>query len=208
VRFLVRFAFFVVLVVALDPSNALGQSTPPGPVRLRAGDAVRLEVRDEPDLTGEYRVDESGRVLLPLIGMVQVAGRAFEDVRRDVDAAYGRELANGEARITPLLRIAVMGEVREPGLFPVDPTYTLADVLALAGGLGPEADHDEIELVREGQRVWSGTDAEAVALVRALQSGDQVIVGRRSWVSMNSPALIGAGASLVVAIVTTLLLRQ
>lgn len=177
------------------------------PLRLRPGDAVRLQVRDEPGLSGQYIVDGDGAALLPLVGLVRVAGRDFDDVRREVVEAYGRELARPEVRLTPVLRIAVLGEVQRPGLVPVDPTYGLAEVIASAGGLTPAAARDRITLVRDGRAVLT-TDVESLPSVQAaLLSGDQIVVGRRGWISENLPVFIGAGTSVMVALVTALLLR-
>ena len=205
--FPVRCVVLLLLLVSLAPIPAVGQVDPPGSLRLRPGDGVRLEVRDEPQLAGEYLVDERGQVLLPLVGLVEVAGRDFEAVRRAVVADFRGELAHEDVRLTPLIRIAVLGEVRQPGLYPVDPTYSLADVLAGAGGLGPEADRDRVELVRDGRVVRSVSEADAVALGEALRSGDQVVVARRSWFSQNSQAVLGAGISILVALTTALLVR-
>ena len=196
------------LALSVFPLAAVAQmASDPAVVRLRAGDAVRLEVRDEPNLAGEFRVDDAGRVLLPLVGIVAIAGRDFAEVRHEVEARYAQELHNREIRLTPLVRIAVLGEVRTPGLYPVDPTMTLGDVIALAGGLGPEANRDRIELVRGGAVVVVAKQLDPTSLGRRLESGDQVMVARRSWVKSNSGSLIGAAGSLVVAVITTLLLR-
>jgi polysaccharide export outer membrane protein len=201
----VRLAVPAVLFAALGTISASAQEAPP--LRLRPGDSVRLEVRDEPDLAGDFQIDESGRVLLPLIGLVSAADRDFADVRAEVEMAYDRELSQSEVRVTPLLRVAVLGEVRTPGLYPVDPTFTLGDVLALAGGLGPEADEDGIALVREGRAIVEVDAQDLVALALPLRSGDQLVVGRRGWIQANAPAFVGAALSLVVAVATTLLLR-
>jgi hypothetical protein len=40
-----------------------------------------------------------------------------------------------------------------------------------------------------------------------LMPGDQVVVGRRSWIGRNMNVLIGAAASVVAAAVTSLILR-
>ena len=198
----------IVFLLVSAPVPASGQAVPDAPsVRLRAGDAVRLDVVDEPALGGDFSVDESGRVLLPLVGLVPVAGRDFEDVRREVGAAFARELSNRPVRITPLLRIAVLGEVRTPGLYPVDPTFTMGDVLSLAGGLGPEADRGSVELVRDGRVVEAANALDLGALSQRLRSGDQIVVGRRSWLRANTATFVGAGASVVVAILTALILR-
>ena len=197
-----------VFLLVSAPVFASGQAAPDAPsVRLRAGDAVRLEVGDEPALGGDLTVDESGRVLFPLVGLLPVAGRDFEDVRREVGAAFARELRNQPVRITPLLRIAVLGEVRLPGLYPVDPTFTMGDVLSLAGGLGPEADRSRVELVRDGRVIETADALDLGALSQRLRSGDQIVVGRRSWMRTYAATFVGAGASVVVALVTALLLR-
>lgn len=166
-----------------------------------------MEVRDEPTLLGEYRVDEGGRVLLPLVGLIDVAGREFDAVRRDVEAAYGHELHDREIRLTPLMRVAVLGEARQPGLYQIDPTMTLSDVVARAGGFGPEASRNRIELVRDGAVVAVIGESSLHGFAQPLVSGDQVVVGRQSWAQRNSGALIGSTASLFVALVTGLILR-
>ena len=208
--FRVRLLFILLLSF---PPRLLAAQTPEGvgggPLRLRPGDAVRLEVRDEPDLTADYPLDGEGKALLPMIGLVSVAGRPFDDVRRDVIAAYGKEVndAPNRVRITPVLRIAVLGEVMQPGLVPVDPTFGLADVGASAGGLTPSANRRSISLVRDGQPLVT-TSMDELALVRtSILSGDQVVVGRRSWVQENMPILVGGAVSVVGALITALVLR-
>jgi polysaccharide export outer membrane protein len=204
----VRIVVLAVSLLLLTPLASLGQTAASAPpLRLRPGDAVRLLVRDEPELAGEFPVDESGQVMLPLIGLIRVAGRDFVEVRREVAAGYDRELTLGEVSITPLLRIAVLGEVRLPGLYPVDPTHTLADVIALAGGLAPTAKRDRILLVRDGEEIAISAD-ESLTLTRELRSGDQIVVGRRSWLQENTAILVSGATSLAVAVITTLLLRQ
>jgi protein involved in polysaccharide export with SLBB domain len=196
-------------------------------LRLGPGDAVRLELFPErgalppgrfetaarpmqllqtPERL-EYEVDSSGQVLLPVAGVVQVSGRTFAEVRREVEQAFHAEFAGALVRLIPLLRIGVLGEVRTPGLLPVDPTMTLSDVLAAAGGLTDLANPDDIRLVRRGETL-TVTSAEDMVEVRTpLASGDRVVVGRRSWASRNEPFLIGALTSLVASVLTALLVR-
>jgi polysaccharide export outer membrane protein len=143
------------------------------------------------------------------VGLVSVAGRPFDEVRRDVMAAFGREVAEADARvrITPVIRIAVLGEVMQPGLVPVDPTFALADIVASAGGLTPSADRNSISLVREGRSVLE-TSMDELALVRTpILSGDQIVVGRRSWIQENMPIVVGGAVSIVATLITALVLR-
>jgi polysaccharide biosynthesis/export protein ExoF len=119
------------LLLLAAASDLFGQAlAAPDELRLRAGDAVRIQVKDEPAFSGEFPVNEDGTILLPMVGLLQAAGRPFAELTAELRSVYARELIEPVVVITPLVRIAVLGEVRVPGVFPVDPTHTLADVLA------------------------------------------------------------------------------
>jgi len=179
----------------------------PFEIQLGPGDAVRVEVKDEPDLGGEFRVAADGYVLMPVVGRVHVTRRPFSEVSSELAAGFAAVLTTPVVQFTPLLRIAVLGEVRQPGLLTVDPTHTLADVLALAGGLTPVGDDQRITLLRGGESVVSRLAASSSGPSSMLRSGDQLFVGRRSWLSDNAGILIGAAASVTAAAVTSLLIR-
>ena len=175
-------------------------------LRLGPGDAVRLFVEDEPGLVGEFPVLDDGNVMFPLIGLVPVAGSGFDEVVERVRRAYDAQLVSRDVVVQPLVRVRVLGEVRAPGLYLVDPSYDLRDVLARAGGMIPTASARNVLLVRAGhkQKVdmrdgggWPGP----------LLSADEVVVQRRNWVSESLPLLIGAGTSVLAAAVTALLVR-
>ena len=201
------FVRWLVLLSLLFPGAAAAQSGGGDPVRLTAGDRIRLEVRDEPELAGEYVVDQEGMVLLPLVGLVSVAGRSFEAVTEELRVAYARELTDAEIRVIPVLRIAVLGEVRQPGLFPADPTHTPADLIAAAGGLTPQGDPDRISVVRQGEVISVGLEPGSDALEQRIRSGDQIVVGRRGWFWENASLVIGSVTSIAVALITALLIR-
>jgi protein involved in polysaccharide export with SLBB domain len=90
---------------------------------------------------------------------------------------------------------------------PADPTYTLADVLAAAGGLTPDGDAGRITLLRDGESTRFSLNDGSVLLARRMMSGDQVVVARRSWIARNMNVLVGAAASALAAAVTSLILR-
>ncbi|HET8655248.1 MAG TPA: polysaccharide biosynthesis/export family protein [Longimicrobiaceae bacterium] len=188
------------------PAVAAAQA-PRAELRLRPGDAVRLAVRDEPGLTGQFPVVASGQVMLPEIGMVAVAGRPFAEVTRQVRAAYGRIVVDEDVELVPVLRIAVLGEVRQPGLLDVDPTRSVADVLASAGGVAPTGDPKHIFLVHEGRTTRLSLSPDTPALSQGLVSGDRIVVGRRGWMRENLAIVVGASASVLAAAVTSLIVR-
>jgi len=176
-------------------------------VRLVPGDLIRLEVQFEPKWSGDFSVGADGAVFLPLLGAVRVTGRSFGEVREEVGRLLARELVNPAFRVTPIPRIAVLGEVRAPGLFPVDGSVTLSALLAQAGGLLPSGDPNKVALVREGKVVQARLAPGSTTLHLGLQSGDQIMVGRRGWLRENTPFLIGVLGSLTTALVAGLVLR-
>lgn len=200
---------FLALILWASQAGPLAarQAPRPAEIALRPGDVVRIEIRDEPPLGGQFQVGEDGSIFIPVIGLIPVAGRPFEAVREEVRAAYAAELADPVVRVTPLVRIAVLGEVARPGLFPVDPTHTVGDVLATVGGLTPLADRGRISLVRDGVSTRIRLDPDSHGLQQPLRSGDRLMVGRRSWFSENLAIFVGAAASVAAAAVTTLIVR-
>ena len=210
-RAITPLAFLSLLVTSAPPLLVAQDRGGSGTLRLGPGDQVRIEVAAELELllelSGDYDIDIDGSVLVPLVGLVDVDGRPFSEVAGEIRVGFARELVDATVRVIPLLRIAVLGEVREPGLFPVDPTMTLAEVIAVAGGLTDSADRDDVRVLgRDGTLVLTARESEA-ALAVALSSGDRVIIGRRGWLSENGPLFIGAAASVVAAFLTTLILR-
>jgi protein involved in polysaccharide export with SLBB domain len=192
-----RLAFVVCLLCSLWHAPVQGQAERAS-LRLRPGDAIRLLIQDDTLLSRDYGVLSDGTVLLPIIGLVPATGSAFSDVSARIRSAYAKELREQAVVVIPLLRVAVTGEVRTPGVLIVDPTYTWSEVVAQAGGPLPTAVRDRMTLVRGGSE-RSVMRAELAAL--AVESGDELIVPRRGWVSENAPVLIASGTSLLVTII-------
>jgi protein involved in polysaccharide export with SLBB domain len=167
---------------------------------LRPGDVVRLRVWREPDLSGDFPVDESGQVVLPMLGPVSVLAISRDSLRRALLSSYATYLKNPSIEVVLLRRVNVLGAVRNPGLYPVDPTMTVADALALAGGPSPDGKRDRIELLRGGDRVVVKLEPTARLGDTPIRSGDQLFVPERSWISRNQGVLIGTATALTALI--------
>src|SRR5690606_41292716 len=100
---------------------------------LQPGDILSIEVWREPDLTGQFQVAEDGYVVLPLLGRIRAADMPIGELRNTLFERYSTELRNPSIVITPLRRIYVLGEVNAPGLYPVDPTISIAGAVAKIG---------------------------------------------------------------------------
>jgi polysaccharide biosynthesis/export protein len=161
---------------------------------LEPGDAIRLAFWREPALSGEYPVDETGVVVLPYVGVRDVTSLSPAALRERLLEDYSGVLENQGVHVTLLRRVRILGAVRTPGLYHVDGTMTLADALALAGGLLPTGRLDRVRVVRGGEVIPIDLSSDLPA-DRLLRSGDQITVPESGWISRNSAALLGATIS-------------
>lgn len=202
------------LLVGLTGGSALvAQSTPPAATAptqptgvLLPGDLVRLRIWREPDLSGDFQVDEQGTVVLPKIGALSIREMPAASLKALLVEKYSTYLRDPAIDVTVLRRVNVLGAVRNPGLYPVDATMTVADVFALAGGVAPEGNPDKGELIRAGTRLDVKLSRRTKISDTPLQSGDQLYVPQRSWISRN-PGVVAGTLTAVAGIVVSLLVR-
>lgn len=205
-----RSVLLVLLALAAVPvARAQSPERPAsGAGALRPGDIVRLEIWREPTLSGKFQVDQTGTVVLPKIGAVEVAGVAPRALEEQIIRSFRRYLRNPSITVTFLRRVNVLGAVRAPGLYPVDPTMTIADVLALAGGTLPYGDPDEVRLLRDGQVLQTDITQRTRVDELPIRSGDQLYVPERSWFSRNTGIVATAISSTVSLVIAILYLTQ
>ncbi len=112
---------------------------------VAAGDLVDVVVFDTPDLSGRFRVNAKGDILLPLSGTLHVAGLTVEQITDAVTKRYKDDEILVNPQVTVFVSefthrsVTITGEVRQPGVFQIIAPRTLADVLAMAGGLNESA---------------------------------------------------------------------
>lgn len=169
-------------------------SEPPG--ALRPGDVVRLKIWREPDFSGDYPVDETGTVVFPRLGPVRVASVTADSLKASLVRSYAAYLVNPSIEVTALRRVKVLGAVKSPGLYQVDPTMSVADALALAGGVAGDGRGDHVELVRNGARLQTDIRSDTRLADTPIRSGDQLYVPQRGWLSRNA-GVVAAGISAI-----------
>lgn len=152
--------FFCLLSLwwVLAPGSALAQvAGAQAPVtdaayRVGASDELKINVFDEPALSGAYRVDADGSIPYSLVGRIVVAGMTV----REIEQLLTKRLLDGyvrQPRVTVEVsqfrsrKVFIMGEVRTPGQYALDGDVTLLEVLALAGALTDSAG-DQISVRR------------------------------------------------------------
>jgi polysaccharide export outer membrane protein len=125
--------------------------------KLGVGDAVRVTVFQQPDLTTEARINEKGLIAMPLVGEVKVAGLS----QHEAAVAIGESLKKGQYLKNPQVAVAittvrskqvsVLGLVARPGRYPLDDTSTnLSDVIAAAGGISAGG-AETVTVLRDGK---------------------------------------------------------
>ena len=178
----------LILFVTLFGANASAADLD---YRLGEGDIVRIQVFQNPDLTTETRVSESGSITYPLIGNVDVAGLAVAEAERKVAAALkkGGFIKQPQVNIVLLQmrgnQVSVLGQVNRPGRFPLETLSRVSDMLAAAGGATALGDDYAIVTgTRNGEAFRKVIDIPALYLEERseediiLAGGDTIYVHR------------------------------
>jgi len=143
----------------------------PADYRLGAGDAIKISVFQNPDLTVETRVAESGAVTYPLIGAVQLGGLSIADAELAIAAKLREGGFVQKPQVNIMLmqfkgnQVSVLGMVNRPGRYPIETGNTrLTDMLATAGGAIPSGGADIIILAgtRDGKSFRQEIDIPAM----------------------------------------------
>lgn len=176
------------------PSGATSPAAPRPLQALGPGDEVRMRVFGQPNMNGTLDVSDNGTISVPLAGRVHVGGLSPSQAAHKVEAALkrGQFLVDPHVTLTMVKslseRVAVLGQVRTPGIYSIDSSTTLIDLLAQAGG-ETKAGANTVYILRtssggEIRRLAvnlqgladAGTAPEAAVVT--MRGGDQVYVPR------------------------------
>jgi polysaccharide export outer membrane protein len=162
-------AAMMAMLLAFSAAPAFAADTP-----LGAGDALKISVFGSPDLSLETKVSEDGNITFPLIGAVKVAGLSTSQAEKKISDMLtgGGFLKKAEVNISVTdlqsQQVSILGEVLRPGRYPVDGKRSVTDMLAAAGGVGPEGgDIATVIRIRDGK-----TTKQTVDLAEMVHSAD------------------------------------
>ncbi len=157
---------------------------------LGGGDSVRVTVFQNPDLTTEGRLSESGSVVMPLIGEVSLGGLTPAEAGSRVAERLkkGNYILNPQVSVSLLQvrsrQVSVLGQVNRPGKYALeDKTSRLTDILAVAGGVAAGG-ADYVTVTRANGKDRRDVDVEAIMRTGdgsknvEIQNGDTIYVGR------------------------------
>ena len=174
----------------LPQPDPLALATVQPEYRLAPGDVLLVKVFQVDDLERQVRIDNDGKLSLPLVGEVAAVGLGVAELEREVAARYRDgylqdpqvsiyvQEANGR-------RVTVSGAVEEPGIYPlVGANLTLQQALAQAKGVSTVASRRNVVVFRtvQGQKMVARFDLTDIERGQApdpeIYGGDIVVVYR------------------------------
>jgi polysaccharide export outer membrane protein len=131
--------------VPSDPSSSKPSAKKTHALQIAAGDLLDVNLLDTPELSSKLRVDENGAVTLPLAGVLQVSGMTAEQAAHAIETRF----RDSDMVLDPHVSVAVLeyatqgvvvlGEVKNPGVYPLLGEHGLLDLISAAGGITPNA---------------------------------------------------------------------
>jgi len=168
------------LSLTFGAATASAQDNAPA-YRLDSGDKIKITVFGHEDLSGEFEVDPSGKVSMPLIQYVQAQGLTPQEFESEIVGALRPDyLKNPTVTVEVLTSrpFYILGEVEEPGSYDYVSGLTILESVALAGGFTYRAKQKKMTIVR-------ATDPEKRKIPATVETrvlpGDVIEIPERRW---------------------------
>ena len=165
---------WLILFLALFSSILIAQEEG---YKLNAGDAIRIYVYGEPDLTFDrLLVGQNGRISFPFLGELKVVGKTSAQLQQDLidglkpDYLIDPRISVSIVKYRPFF---VNGEVKSPGGLDFQPGLTLRKAISLAGGFTERANKKEFLLIADNDPT---REERKVGLDYRVQPGDIITV--------------------------------
>src|SRR5258706_936805 len=150
---------FVLICLAIWATAADAQT-------LKPGDSLSISVLQDPKLDRSVVVDPSGEIAFPLAGHIRARGLTPQALENILKAKLKNNYKDENLDVTVAVlsapkdipeedlkpKIFITGEVIRPGSYVVRQPTTLMQAIALAGGIGPFAAKQRIQVRRRAPR--------------------------------------------------------
>lgn len=152
---------------------------------LGPNDQIVITLRGQENATYSAYVNRDGLVILPKLPPISASGRHFGDFRKDLEAAVRRAYLQTQLFVSlgavRQVSVRVVGEVENPGVYPLTGLSSVLDALALAGGIRKSGSLRSVSVVRAGQSF--NIDLYTMLLSHGrtpdmtVADGDRIVVG-------------------------------
>ena len=122
---------------------------------LGPGDVLSIDVWQNKDFSGSYKIDPDGNIFMPLVGEIKAEGISAHKLRAGVITSLNEYIVDPQVQLAVTSyrsrKVYVLGEVKNPGIYQMDDTLTtIVAALAAAGGFTDEASTNNVVHLREG----------------------------------------------------------
>ena len=158
-------------------------------MRIDDGDLLEITTFDTPELSGKFRVDGRGYLRLPVGGSVPVQGFTAEQAATAIERSLRDRDVLKHPHVTVLVLeyatqgISVLGEVKTPGIYPLEGQHGVLDFISMAGGLTQAA--SKVVNITHKAPPWdtvtvnlAGAHGGSLENDVAVQPGDRVVALR------------------------------
>jgi polysaccharide export outer membrane protein len=167
------------------PRSAWG--SPTGEYVIGVGDTISIRVYEQEAVSASGKIRRDGRIALPLVGELMVAGKAPSALARELEVKLKQFIVSPRVTVnveqSQPIQVTTLGEIANKGTLTLEPPATLIQAMAQAGGLTEYADESRIFVLRflpSFQRIRFDYDAildnAAGAATFPLRTGDVILV--------------------------------
>lgn len=169
--------FLLTLLLSIVPPAIAEEADGNATYTLNTGDHVQVTVFEEPDLSIDAVLDDTGAISFPLLGELKVRGLT----PRQLESAITEGL-RGRFLINPRVNVAIIeyrpffvrGEVTNPGGFPFKPGLTVEKAVSMAGGFTSRASKSEFYIISDDTSEGKGDVRRPATLGSRIRPGDVI----------------------------------
>lgn len=126
---------------------------------LGSGDEISISIWGYSEHSGNYTVGQDGSIKAKLVGNVYLKGQTFEKAQQIIKSKFGKvyDLKNSQISIelnySKVIRVNIVGEVKNPGTYSVPSINSVFNILAISGGINSNGTVRNIEIKRDGKTI-------------------------------------------------------
>ena len=153
--------------------------------KLETGDQITTKIYREPDLATQTTVGISGDAYFPGLGRIPVGGMTMDALQQELTARYNKLVIDAAVDAVMMREIVIIGQVRSPGVYSVDPGLTVLGLTAKAGGATSSGKSALFTLVKgDGHQFKLSREVRLSSL--DIMHGDAIFVQDESFIGRNS----------------------
>jgi len=161
---LISFLAYTNIVFAQDQSAEANKTSEQetlseGPYTLKPGDFLRIFVFGAEELTGDFKLDASGNIEIPLIGEIYASGMNKEELKERITELLINQGYYNDPKVTieviAMQPFFILGEIKNPGSYEYQVDLNVFKAIAIAGGYTPRAVKNKAIIIRKinGDRI-------------------------------------------------------